>query len=179
MKITLCGKPGSGKSTLAKELAKEFKLKHYSTGDLMRKIAAEKGYKIEDYMKVVGAEIDNEVDRWVEKIGKTEENFIFDSRMAFNFIPDAIKIYLDVSFEEGAKRVFLDPRESEKKAKDWRELATRNEDRWETDRKRLLKLYGADMDNKKNYDFYIDTTGKEIEYVIREVKRIIRASSKV
>ncbi len=176
MKITLCGKPGSGKSTVAKAIAEEFNLKHYSTGDLMRKIAAEKGYKIEDYMKVVGPEIDNEVDEWVENIGKNEDNFIFDSRMAFNFIPDAIKIYLDVSFEEGAKRIFLKQRDSEKKAENWQELAKRNEDRWETDRKRLEKLYGVNMDNKKNYNAYIDSTGKEIEDVVKEVKRIIRAS---
>jgi len=176
MKITLCEKPGSGKSTIAKSLAEEFNLKHYSTGDLMRKIASEKGYKIEEYMKIVGPEIDNEVDNWVKNIGETEDNFIFDSRIAFNFIPDAIKIYLDVSFEEGAKRIFLKQRESEKKAEDWNELAQRNEDRWETDRKRLEKLYGVDMDNKENYNFYIDTTGKEAGYVTKEIKRIVGTS---
>ena len=71
---------------------------------------------------------------------------------------------------------FLKQRESEKKAEDWNELAQRNEDRWETDRKRLEKLYGVDMDNKENYNFYIDTTGKEAGYVTKEIKRIVGTS---
>ena len=62
MKITLCGRIGSGKSVIAKALAKDLNLKHYSTGDLMREIAKEKGYTIEDFMKIRSDDIDHQVD---------------------------------------------------------------------------------------------------------------------
>ena len=41
MIITLSGNVASGKSTVGKALAEKLKLKHYSTGDFMRKIAKE------------------------------------------------------------------------------------------------------------------------------------------
>ena len=51
MKITLCGKGGSGKSVIAKTLAEEYSLKHYSTGDYMRRLAMEQGCTIEEFTK--------------------------------------------------------------------------------------------------------------------------------
>jgi cytidylate kinase len=178
MKITICGKGGSGKSAVAKALAKEFHLKHYSTGDFMRKIATEKGYTIEQWSHVTPVEIDNMIDKWAENVGKTEDNFIFDSRLAFHFIPEAIKIYLDVSYEEAARRVFANPRSTEAKVNSVEELAQRNKIRWETDRERYKKIYNIDVDDKINYDAYIDTTGKSIKEVINEIKRIIKSLSK-
>ena len=173
MKIVLGGKAGSGKSVVAKRLKEIFNLKHYSTGDLMRKIAGEKGYKIEDYMKVVEAEIDKEVDSRTEKIGKEEDNFIFDSRLAFHFIPDAIKIFLEVSDEEGARRIFANQRESEAKAETVEELANRNRDRWETDRQRYIKLYNVDVNNREEYDVLIDTTELSLDEVVDGIRRAV------
>lgn len=179
MKITLCGKVGSGKSVVAKALAEEYHLKHYSTGDFMRKIAVEKGYTIEQWSHVTPKEIDNMIDNWTENIGKTEDNFIFDSRMAFHFIPDAIKIYLNVSYEEAARRIFSDQRSSEAKANSIEELAQRNKIRWETDRERFKKIYHVDVDDKNNYNAYIDTTCKSKDEVIAEIQRIIKPLRKV
>jgi len=144
----------------------------------MRKIATERGYTIEQWSHVTPKEIDNMIDDWVENIGKTEDDFIFDSRLAFHFIPDAIKIYLDVSYKEAARRVFSDPRPTEAKANSVEELAERNKTRWETDRARYKKIYNIDVDDKSNYDAYISTDGKSIEEVIDEIKRIIKSLSK-
>ncbi|MDP3728872.1 MAG: (d)CMP kinase [bacterium] len=173
MKITLGGRAGSGKSFIAKALAEKYHLKHYSTGDMMREIAMGMGYTIEAFSSVTPEETDRELDGKTEKIGKTEDNFIFDSRLAFHFIPDAIKVFLDVSYEEGARRIFLKPRESEAKVETEEELARRNKERWETDRKRYIKIYNIDLDKRENYDAYIDTTKLTREEVLREVERII------
>ncbi len=178
MKIVLCGKPGSGKSVVAKAIKEIYHLKHYSTGDLMRKIASEKRYTIEEYMKVVKAEIDKEVDGRAEKIGKEEDDFILDGRMAFHFIPDAIKIFLDVSYEEGARRIFQDQRETEAKVESVEELAERNRSRWETDRQRYIKLYGVDVNNKELQDVVVDTTKLTIDEVVDEVRRAVEALRK-
>lgn len=175
MKIALCGRPGSGKSAVARKLALIFSLKHYSTGDYMRQLAMEQGYTIEAFAKVAPKDIDNHIDAWTENIGKTEDDFIFDSRLAFHFIPDAIKIFLDVSYEEGARRIFLKPRQSEAKVDSVEELAQRNKERWQADKKRYLKIYNLDMDEKTKYDLYIDTTGLSIEQVIKEIGRVIPA----
>ncbi|MBT3324536.1 AAA family ATPase [archaeon] len=177
MKITLCGRIGSGKSVIAKALAKDLNLKHYSTGDLMREIAKEKGYTIEDFMKIRSDDIDHQVDSRTKKIGEEEDNFIFDSKLAFNFIEDAIKIFLDVTYEEAAKRIFENQRNSEAPASSPEELAIRNKERWEVDRKKYQKLYSVDIDDKKNYDVYIKTTGKPLDEVIQEVKRAILSFS--
>ena len=37
MKLAIFGSPASGKGTLAKRLSKEFKLKHISTGEILRR----------------------------------------------------------------------------------------------------------------------------------------------
>ena len=174
MKITLCGKIGSGKSVIAKTLAKEFNLKHYSTGDVMRSIAKENGLTIEEFDKVTPPDIDYKVDNHTKRIGEDEDDFIFDSKMAWHFIPDAIKIFLDVSYEEGARRIKKDQRINEAKVESVQELAERNKQRWETHRQRMIGLYDADMDDQTNYDVYIDTTNLSIEEVIDKVKQAIK-----
>jgi cytidylate kinase len=178
MKITLCGRPGSGKSVTAKRLAQEFHLKHYSAGDYMRRLAVEQGYTIEAFAKIMSKDFDEKVDKWTENIGKTEDNFIFDSRIAFHFIPHAIKIFLDVSYEEGARRIFSKQRESEAKVDSIKELAETNKQRWAADKKRYITIYNLDMDDEKLYDAYINTTNLSIDQVIQEIKRIIPALRK-
>src|ERR1051325_2288289 len=42
--IVVSGWPAVGKTTMARELAKEFGLAHYNGGDILKMLAAEKGY---------------------------------------------------------------------------------------------------------------------------------------
>jgi predicted cytidylate kinase len=174
LKITLCGKIGSGKSVVAKAISKELNLKHYSTGDLMREIATQKGYKLTEYMKIRPDDIDKIVDEKTKKIGETETNFIFDSKLAFNFIPKSKKIFLDVTDEEAAKRIFENQRESETKVSSIQEMVQKNKTRWEIDRQKYIKMYNVDINDQNNYDIYIDTTNLTLEQVIDKVKKAIQ-----
>lgn len=178
MKIVLCGKIGSGKSTIAKRLAKELHLKHYSAGERMRAIAREKGLKIEAFVKERSNAIDKKIDAEVRTIGKKEDNFILDGHVAFHFIPDAIHIFINVSDEVGAARIFKHPRRGESPATSVKELIKRNKKRWEIDRRRYDKLYGVDVDDMKNYDLVVDTTKLDVKGALHEIKRALRTLQK-
>lgn len=178
MKIVLCGRIGSGKSTIAQRIAKELGLKHYSDGDLIRALAMDKGVKLETFVKQRSDAVDLIIDEKTRMIGKKEDNFIFDSRLAFHFIPDAIKIFLEVSEEVGAERIFKHPRKSEAPVKTTKELIKKNKERWETDRQRYKRLYGVDINDMKNYDIVIDTTKRDVEDTVHEIQRALRALQK-
>ena len=178
MKIVLCGRIGSGKSTTAQWIAKELGLKHYSDGDLMRTLAMEKGVKLETFVKQRSEAVDRMIDEKTRRIGKKEDNLIFDGHIAFHFIPDAITIFLEVSEEVGAERIFKHQRKSEAHVKTAKELIKKNKERWKTDRQRYKKLYGVDINDMKNYDIVIDTTKLDVEGTVHEVKRALRALQK-
>jgi CMP/dCMP kinase len=176
MKIALGGKAGSGKSTVAKAIAQEFKLKHYSTGDLMRSLAQKAGLKIEQFVKDRPKEADSQVDERTKKIGREEDNFIFDSRLAFHFLPGSIKVFLDVKTKTAAQRIMKDQRESETEHISIEDTIKKIEKRWNDSREKYIDFYKVDMQDKSNYDLYLDTTNLTLEEVIKKVKEFILQS---
>jgi len=58
--------------------------------------------------------IDDEIDQKQINLGKNRDNFVIDSRLGFHFIPNSIKIFLDVKLKEGARRIFNHKRPDEK-----------------------------------------------------------------
>lgn len=175
MKITISGKPGAGKSTIAKLLAKKLNLKHYSIGDLMRKMAKEKNISLIELSKNAekNPEIDKELDKKSEEIGKTQDNFVMDTRLGFHFIPDSIKIFLNISLDESAKRIFKDKRETEK-AKTLEDLKFELKRRMDSEEKRYLEYYHIHINNPDNYDIIIDTTNLTVNKVLEKVLRYIK-----
>src|SRR3989338_6655344 len=91
--ITVTGFPGSGKSSTAKGVAFRLGYEHFSSGDIFRKMAAERGLSIEEinFTAEKQKEIDLEVDKLLVKMGKEKNNFVIDSRTAFHWIPDSFK----------------------------------------------------------------------------------------
>ncbi|MEA2037937.1 MAG: cytidylate kinase family protein [Nanoarchaeota archaeon] len=177
MIITIAGIAGSGKSTVAKLLAKKLKYKHYSTGDFMREMAKSKGLSLLELSK--NAEKDKSIDKELDKrqieLGKKEDNFVIDSRLGWHFIPDSIKIFLDVELEEAAKRILKDKREHEK-YKHVKDSIEKIETRISSEEKRYKDYYGVDYKDRKNYDILIDTTNilprKIVEDIIKIIKQI-------
>jgi cytidylate kinase len=180
MIITITGYPGSGKSTLGKGLAKALGLEHYSAGDFWREIAKEKGLSPTELNRL--AEKDKSIDKLVDErtvaLGKKEDNFVMDSRLAWHFMPKSIKIFVKADLKKAAERVFRDMRPDEKEhcslQKTYQNLLHRKSlevERWK-------KVYGVDYLDKKNYDIIIDTTGSGIdetrEMVLKEIKKLLR-----
>ena len=175
MKITISGKPGSGKSTIAKLIAKKLNLKHYSMGDLQRSIAKEKGISLIELSKLEeqSPELDKKVDDRLKQIGEKKDNIIVDARVGFHFIPDSIKIFLDISIEEGAKRIFKDKREGET-TETLEELKFEIKRRIDSEEKRYLEYYHVYVNDADNYDLIVDTTNITIEQVVDKLLEFVK-----
>jgi len=172
MIIAISGKAGSGKSTVAKELAKKLGLKHYSVGDLMRKMAKEKGITLLELGRRAEKDksIDRELDERQIELGSNEKDFVIDGRLTAFFMPKAdLKVFLDCDDEVRAERVLKNERKDER-GKSLNEIIKKINEREESERKRYKGYYNADYYNKSLYDLVINTTFLTVEEVIDNIK---------
>jgi len=174
MIITISGKPGSGKSTIANLLSKELKLKRYSVGDFRREMAKKMGLTIHQLNELGEKKefTDKDADNWQVEIGKKEDNFIIDGRLSYYFIPNSIKLFLDVSSNIGSKRI-MDDKRPEEKSEDETSSINSWHQRVESDVKRYKKYYNLNPYDLKNYDYVVDTSELTIEEVLKKVKEFI------
>ena len=176
MIITISGKAGSGKSTVAKLVAKKLNLRHYSIGDLMRKLAKEKSLSLNKMSRL--AEKDKSIDMELDKktIGlREEDNFVIDGRLTAHFLPYAgLKVFLDCDDKVRAERILKDKRNDEK-SKSLKELVKKIRQREQSERKRYSKLYKIDYHDKTLYNLMIDTTNLSIKEVVDEIINSARA----
>lgn len=170
MIITISGKPGAGKSTVAALVAKKLKMKHYSAGELWRKIARRKGITILQLNKLAekNQKYDQTLDDEVAKLGKTKDNFVIDGRLTFHFIPYSIKIFLDGSLDVRAKRIFKDNRKEEDNLT-LADTIKKIKKREQSEMKRYKQLYNVSMYDKKQFDLVISTTNASIYDVTKSI----------
>ncbi len=177
MIISISGLPGSGKTTVGKLLAKKLGFKFYSIGDLRGRMAMERGLTI-DQLNEIGMKeewTDREVDEYQKELGEKEDNLIIESRLGFHFIPESVKIFLDVDLETGARRIFENQRPDEKRKESVKEIMRALKKRIENDRMRYKKYYGIeDFMNRSHYDIVIDTTNLEIEQVVEKILKMLK-----
>ncbi len=173
MHITITGRLGSGKSTVAKLLVKDHGYTYYSTGTIMRELAAEAGVSILEYnqMCVDDPTEDRKIDDRTREvaIARRDENMIFDSRMAWFFAPDTFKVYVTVDPAVAARRVHIDPRpgEPDSAAEIYEEL----ENRSKVEQARFIKFYGpgADYYDWNNFNLIVDSTTRSAEEVAEAI----------
>lgn len=169
MIITIGGAPGSGKGTVGRLLAKRLSYEYTSMGDVWDAARQEKGMTSNEFHEYLHShpEFDNELDRRQAELGK-RDNIIVDSRLGFHFISHAFKVYLAVTPEEGARRVFSAHRGEEKyasAAEAYSELIKRQQH----ERKQHVQLYGVDSHDKKNFDLVVDTSKLTPEAVVEKI----------
>lgn len=168
--------PGSGKTTVARMIADQLGLEHVSMGALRGRLAIERGMTIQELNDLGEREAwtDKEIDDHQTKLGKTKDNFVIDGRTSYHFIPNSIKVYLKVSTDVGAKRIFNAVRPDEEKSSSVEELKQKNIDRTASDKRRYKKYYDIDPTNQTNYDLVIDTTTKTIDQVTNQIVEFVR-----
>jgi len=179
MIITISGLPGSGKTTVGKLLAKRLGFKFYSIGDLRGKMAMGRGLTI-DQLNELGMNeewTDKEVDEYQKVLGEKEDNFVIDGWLGFHFIPNSLKVFLDVDLKTAAQRIFKNQRKDEEKKKNVKEVYRMLEERIEQTNRRYEKYYGIKFLDKSNYDMVIDTTNLTIEQTVEKIMEKIKTKS--
>ena len=173
--VSIAGTLGSGKSSTAKLVAKELGFQHYSAGDFFRNIGIKLGITVDEVNKraETDPEIDKMTDEEVKRIGKMS-NVVIDSRMAFHFIPESFKIYLDLPPEIAKERVLHNLKENELRrqsedSSNIEEVYNNIISRFESENKRYKECYGVDRTDRKNYDLIIDTNKNNLEQVVKIV----------
>lgn len=175
MIITITGKPCSGKGTAAKEFCKQFNFEYMCTGDMFRNYAKQYGYdnilSFQENSPII-KQIDKLIDDNSIEIGKTRinNNIVFDSRLAWHFIPNSFKVFIDVDFETAGKRLFEAKRTSEQI--DSIENAVESlKTRWQIENNRYLELYNVNNLNMENYDLIIDSSNLTPNEVVEAIKQ--------
>ena len=173
--VTIAGRPGSGKSTASKGVAEQLGYEHFSSGDLFRAVGKERG--IDVHQANLAAEQEKEIDHLVDQrlrdIGETQEEVAIDSRMAWHWIPESFKVYLDLDLEIAAERILKGIDEfrlaHEHIPNDPKKYAIRLQERLDSEARRYKKFYDADPYDKNNYDLVLDTAAHTQEEVLEQI----------
>lgn len=172
--ITICGVLGSGKSTAAKRVAGALGYSHFSGGDFMRQMAAERGITLAEFsiMAESDPEIDKEIDRRQKEFMQTHSKFVIDSRLGWYWAPDSFKVFLTLDLDTAASRVFTDIQnkmrtgEMDTSSETLEEVKNRLMHRFESERKRYYGYYIIENHfDPKHFDLVIDTKINDIPAV--------------
>ena len=184
MIITISGLAGSGKTTVGKALAEKLMYKFYDIGTFRKKMAAERGMTIEEFNKLGETEsfTDKDADSYLENLGKTEDNFVVQGRLAYYFIPYSVKVFLNVSLDKAAQRIKKDSNNPERNSESQHsplEIIRRlSKDRDDSDKVRYKKWYGIEnYRDPKHYDLVIDTSNITAEQVVQKIVDCAKSKS--
>lgn len=174
--ITISGYPGSGKSSAANHVAKELGYQRFSSGDFMRNIALSMGVSLNELSKIAEKDngaIDAKIDAEIRNTAK-KENLVIDSRLAFHWIPESFKVFLDLPLEISKERIWSNLkdnplRQQSEKASSPEELLSKIKERLASEHKRYLELYGIEYDNKANFDLVVDTNKNSLEETFQTI----------
>jgi CMP/dCMP kinase len=166
-KISITGDLGSGKSSVARILAAQLGARIISTGSIQRAIASQLGLTTLELNKKSESEpeFDNLIDNQIKAMADLNEALIFDSRLAWHFLPNTLKICLTVPLQVAAKRVLSDDGRSGESYQSVDEAAKALRQRRESELLRFQTLYGVDCDNPANFDLVIDSSNHRPEEI--------------
>lgn len=134
----------------------------------MRDMAAERGLSILELSRSAEEKdwIDREIDARTVQLAETGGEFVMDARLGWHFIPQSIKVFLEVRPDVAARRIFDARRGSERENVNLDTTTKAIESRTYSERQRYLRYYGLDYTDHSCYDLVIDTSELTIEEVV-------------
>lgn len=155
---------------MSTRLAQRLGVRRVSVGDIYRAIAADRGMTA--LQLNLHAELDDEIDRYVDQlqaeIAASGEQLVVDSRLAWHFFTDALKVHLVTDPTTAARRVLTRPANDVERYASVEEARTRLAIRSESERVRFIARYGADKSRLRNYDLVVDTTRAPPDQVVEQ-----------
>lgn len=158
-KISITGDLGSGKSAVTKLLAEKLGFPVLSTGSIQRGIAQRLGMstlELNQYTET-HPEIDDEIDSVFKDMNLSEEEYLLDSRLAWFFVPNSFKVYLQVDVKEAAERIMNDKSRKSERYATKEEAIADLQARKNSENQRFMRVYAADCTNLKNFNLVINT----------------------
>lgn len=165
IKITITGHLGSGKSVVGRKLAEQYNIKYFSTGDIQRRLAAEKHLNTLEMNQFAekSRDIDDTIDNFSRSLNEEDSSFVIDSRLAWHFIPSAFKVFLQVDHEEAARRIMGDHGRSSESYMNLNEAIKAINLRQQSEQDRYRKLYRVELYDMNNYHLVINTTKRDVD----------------
>lgn len=161
--ITLSGRPGSGKSSTADRISEMLGYTRYSSGETVRNLTHKRKITLSEFNKQaeVHPEMDHEIDEELRKL-RDHNDIVIDSRLGFYWIPESFKVYLELSSNVAAERIFKDASnilrsEAGEKGSTVSDLMEQVDERMTSEKQRFHKLYGVDPYDTEHFDLVIDT----------------------
>lgn len=137
----------------------------------MRDLAAERGISVLELSRI--AEHDDSIDRAIDErsavLAAEDGDLVIDSRLAWHFVPWAVKVFLDVRIDVATDRIYGDHRGSERENVDLAATRRATESREASESRRFTGYYGVDYLDPANYDLVVDTSDLEVEGVVDRI----------
>lgn len=187
MIITISGTPGSGKSTLSKFLASKLNAERIYVGGMRRELARKKKMTLGELNEYAlthpetDVDVDKEAAQKALRLEKEGKMVMVEGRTQYHFLPQSIKMYLKVDFEEGVNRIWVDlqhkglqQERNEGKINSREDLKRHLQQRQKNDVQRYKKYYGINPYDEKQYDIVIDTTKNTVEETGEEAMKALK-----
>lgn len=169
-KITIFGLAGTGTSTTGKALALKLKYDFTSSGNLAREDAHERGLSIYEWGQLAKADpsLDMRLDKKIEEFGKEHPDCVVESRLAWHFIPDSIKVKLTCEIKTRLERVSRRDNVSIDEA--GKSLGLREK----ADEERFNQYYGIPHSfADEHFDLILDTTSTPVVEIVTAIEKFI------
>jgi len=176
--ITVSGHPGSGTSTLVQGLAERFGWTTLNGGDVFRGEAKRRGMSLHEFELL--CKDDETVDRSLdillqERMVDDASLHVVESRLAGWWAHrqgiDCLRIWLDVTAEERARRVV------NREGIPYEEAMEANRVRIELDGERFDRMYGLAPEDPTPYTHVIEASSLSAHQILEQVASLLEATS--
>ncbi len=169
MRITISGPPGSGTTTVARKVAEMLGYPMISAGEVFRKLAREKGMSLEEFGKYAenNPEIDNLIDRRQREEALKHENAVVEGRLSGWMVPAELKVWIYCDREIRIQRI------AKRENKSVDEVRRETVEREGVEKRRYMKIYGIDIEDKSLYHLMINSAKFSAEEIASIIVRAV------